>query len=1459
MTEPVEQFTEVLGMLTEELAQKISYSVNKNTGEETLVRSWPDVGIDYHSKCCRFLRKTTSVKNGKGDKAAYVVEAPQADHQPYPGIWRQVSVDVSKQAQGFPGVMQTLRKGYAAALNWDEALLFSHVQAPSNSSSVAGVSETASDNPVIVIVVRFPNLDPTKIRTIQASLAATTVLHNPTIQGEEFTGDWHLIVSSAERAEDGSGRLDIMFGHPQFTVNTYENTNTIAENSVGNLWEVPEALAQAIVTAWDSATETGRTAHCSYNVSRRTCDITLIGKVAAKQNLTTDWISISCKRQRRWHFAWGYTKAEIYTPAVVAPPAAASGFLYDHSEAIPGTGNAQEGWTRDVQVSAPRGDGLYDAIVVETRFGPNADPATPDFSITLPIGTKITRTLSYGYDLRKSELATVKAAYEAYAAEGYSLDWQLTRDDDCSFDYRAEATRKTGAIQRTLQAGQSPADGDGLTHGVRTKSWSVKNATAAELAALEASLIQAPRKSIDVDVTADDDETSNVKVKEREVQKTETTLDIPKGATQGIGVKIKAGRNVGIAEIAALATTFASGARKSINVRLDADDAGEITYTVSQAEVQKVEQEVSASASTSGVGVRQKAGKNVDAAEVIAAVALFPPSARHHITLTLDPQDDNTFNYRITEETVQLVEGEVNIPMGTQGTGLRQKAGANVDAAQLVALLTEFPSGARKEVSLTLEPQDDKTWKYRITEATTQKVQEDIEVKMPTGPNGQGTGIQVFHGRSVDPADLATIVTNLAGGKPRVRIDLVLSANPDKTLNYGATRVEVQKGEGQLSIPIGATSGTGVKVASGRNVDPAELVAIVAQFTSTARKRHDITLQVNEDKTFDYVIVERTVQEVAVSQNTIITANGGSVTDPGVTVAAYMGKNASVLPTINRAPRVRPSLGITVNDDKTFDYLYTLTTVCEVKESWNVTGTGIATELHYGKNVSIADVPSVASAIRKRVSVNISPNDDKTVDYAIRVDLIVATNGSVSLPAGATLYYGANADAIPGLPATGYVLRSISVNVADDGAKTYSAVIEPLTVAILTTQDAPAKNKRYLEVGINKDSVPTTPTKGTVIISASASEGQNGKFNYVFVTEDIEEVVVEVTDHGVDGIRESNSAGINATTPPSPLSGRKVRDTVEVSPTKEGLANWKRSKVEIVEEDQTVRLGTKAEHIDLRVGRNRPADALKELAYPTATGEAIDGELVLDDAGNLHFHVVQKRKQAGGASITSKGGSYSVAEEITAVDGNPTIADLDGSAAVKQGTRILFTLRVDKDGAASYTKAVQTSTPRTADVFPWEHLKHRSKQNFTESAVPFDHVVTLAAASPYFSLVQFRVEEDFTFSGVIVYRTYSGEVWPDLTVPFRSPQTKNTRYVEYYTIGGKRYYQIVYLHECYLWDTHFPNIMDYLDEQTHPNKIDGNWKMMQINGNDIFFAQRTDLDTSRGTNGYGDVTEVPGQ
>lgn len=593
-----------------------------------LIRQWPDVRDKHVKECQDLLYSYTSAKNYPG-AGSYTVTDPIAvgerGKETYSGVWRQVWAGRTKEHPA--GITQALRLGWAVTLSWSEARILQVFRTPGTTQSItppeggAAIANTTGNSPCVALLVRIPNISVSAIDTVAASIEASYA--DITLEGQKYTGPFRVaLVNPQTSPEDGSGFIDVVLAAEVFTVNAYQNSGTVEERRVGYLFQVPEDLAQGIITAW-AASGVGRSATVSRTERTGFTDLVLSAPVGLNDNLTTNWIQVSCDTWRRWHFGWGFTKAQLGT------------FLVSHSSPIGeeegNTGETARAILSRVVDSRLRGDGFYDATVVETSFGPDADPTIPDFTITVPVGRYITAQQAHGWNMRLSEMATVKAVYDTTVkAQGKEVDFQVTRKDDCSFDYRAIITTQIEDILRSLEA--QAATG----HGIRQKSISMIGATEAEITALAGTLQNTRLKDVQVDLTVKPNELADVKVHEQEV--VESTGTVIATGPDGVGIKVRLGANQ------ASLPSITKGRLKDISPSININDRGGVAHSIVERTL--VETDIAGlQVGSRGLHNTVRIAHNLTA--TILAALVFPTGRGNTVDLSASVDDAGNLTFRL--------------------------------------------------------------------------------------------------------------------------------------------------------------------------------------------------------------------------------------------------------------------------------------------------------------------------------------------------------------------------------------------------------------------------------------------------------------------------------------------------------------------------------------------------------------------------------------------------------------------------------------------------------------------------------------------------------------------------------------------------------------------------------------------------------------------------------------------
>jgi len=622
----------------------------------------------------------------------------------YDGVWRTVGVvtsNIAGEIRQFGHIEHTLAKGWITTLltkegevDWTNARWGAGRALPGNSKDADGVAGTASDDPEHHITIEFPFCDPTLANSLAAQFTQSSY-SAVAVSGVEQSGTWHRIYSTWRIERDGSATVIFQLAKPQYTLEAYRDFGTAEAKEVFYLWGVPKDISQTILDAWKS--EPGRSATASYG-GEGLVDLVLISKPDSPLNLSTDPIKATCDSEVTYHFAWGYTEAQLGV------------FLAAHGGATQHNGDSGaldwSGRTRVIRVST-RGDGLFDAVVEERHVEFDEDKHV--FSIALVSGTTVVRTVERGWNAPMSRLDSLKATYET-AAIGTITRFEVTRSDDCTFDYVGEVVVEDDA---SVEFRLTPIASGGVGLTVVTAT----GQTQADLNALANEFKPAPRKRVTADIQLTENTLANVRAAMEEVQRSVATLT---AGTEDIGwrAQLKTGHNV---EANELANVLASAAGQSLQVSLTPHDDKTFSYNVLVMTPVKTEDnwEIAPEALVSpNEGIRYKVyrGKNVTLGELDAVISGLATYARETLSIDVQPGDNGGFDYRIQEVETQPTEAALSIPVASKGAGVRVLAGNSVDLATINALIVDesLNAGARKSYSINLTPHDDGSCSYVV-------------------------------------------------------------------------------------------------------------------------------------------------------------------------------------------------------------------------------------------------------------------------------------------------------------------------------------------------------------------------------------------------------------------------------------------------------------------------------------------------------------------------------------------------------------------------------------------------------------------------------------------------------------------------------------------------------------------------------------------------------------------------
>lgn len=310
MANPKQSFSDILDMLNaQNYARVDSYGDNKILGQKELVRRFADVTEGHEEKCVRCLNLFTDVKNTSEQRW---IQDPWAGKEKHPGKWRLVSNNISRDPRR-PGIIQTLRLGFATVIAWDEARL-ANADAISRTQTTAQEGTNADEEYLTVI---FPSWDPTTIETAKAGLLAARTVVDPVIQGHTYTGTWYYLHVRSDEQEDGSQSIFCLLAQPRSFLQTYERPLPTRQGETRTMtvyycWHVPKWIAQSVVD--DAAYDvTGSEVSANYRTDRGTVDLIIRQSSITRDNSVTILdvkTRDECMLEEYTSYYYGYTKAE---------------------------------------------------------------------------------------------------------------------------------------------------------------------------------------------------------------------------------------------------------------------------------------------------------------------------------------------------------------------------------------------------------------------------------------------------------------------------------------------------------------------------------------------------------------------------------------------------------------------------------------------------------------------------------------------------------------------------------------------------------------------------------------------------------------------------------------------------------------------------------------------------------------------------------------------------------------------------------------------------------------------------------------------------------------------------------------------------------------------------------------------------------------------------------------------
>lgn len=216
----------------------------KNEGERQ--RAWKMGTPDLLDSAAEYLRRYGWVK-GANPVPRRFVENPKIDNAELPGKWRVVGTR-KMYYQGSYYIIQILRKGYAAEIDWTEAFL------------VESHSPRTSDE---VRIIEFRYFDPVCVEAARAALRSAT-FSNPVVQSQTLAGNWAASDIIPKPEQDGSYTITLILKNMTGSLFKYRSLasmfrigNSVVYRNWPNPVEVPLATGSGLYRVQDQLSNDG--------------------------------------------------------------------------------------------------------------------------------------------------------------------------------------------------------------------------------------------------------------------------------------------------------------------------------------------------------------------------------------------------------------------------------------------------------------------------------------------------------------------------------------------------------------------------------------------------------------------------------------------------------------------------------------------------------------------------------------------------------------------------------------------------------------------------------------------------------------------------------------------------------------------------------------------------------------------------------------------------------------------------------------------------------------------------------------------------------------------------------------------------------------------------------------------------------------------------------------------------
>ena len=363
-------------------AERVSYRSNVHWTHEELICQWPHITEQHeqHERCRECINLFTDVSNTNQRRW---VQDPKIKNEVYSGRWRLVSAEYDRRQRGLPGLIRTLRKGWAQTLDWKEALLI-------GGDHLSG--DTGINAEERFVPVAFPNFDPANVDEATVAMRASTAYATGfTVEGRAYEGAWEMVTLNPAKQDDGSFTLQVMMAQSRYTLKTYDDAGTDDEFTVWRLWGVPKRTAQTIIDSYGvgGSIVYGTTINADYSSKSGLVNLTVRYKTSVAAVTITGYVTESgCLYYEETDYYFWLLKAAADAIDIETPP----------------YGPAPQGWIYKANIFRMR-DGFYGVQVVR-RQAIEKEDAEQTQTITLLEVETVLRSLNQDTRVTEEEAQT---------------------------------------------------------------------------------------------------------------------------------------------------------------------------------------------------------------------------------------------------------------------------------------------------------------------------------------------------------------------------------------------------------------------------------------------------------------------------------------------------------------------------------------------------------------------------------------------------------------------------------------------------------------------------------------------------------------------------------------------------------------------------------------------------------------------------------------------------------------------------------------------------------------------------------------------------------------------------------------------------------------------------------------------------------------------------------------------